>query len=147
MWFFWPNQRAHWWSMKWNLIWGYFNLFSFMLCSMISCLLWLPFVPGSCSMHGLWERGFESSYELLQRYMFSRFRCLQRAELIRRVFRCFNDFGLHRCCFFLRRPIWWEWTIIWWVEFYYEDQEWFSWLNDTFHNLLISCLCVEEIFN
>ena len=35
--------------------------------SMISSLLWLFFAPGLCSMHGLWERRFGSSYELLQR--------------------------------------------------------------------------------
>ena len=67
-------------------------------------------------------------------------------KMVRRAFRYFNNFGPHQC-YFWRRPIWWEWTMIWWVGFYYEVQESFSWLNDTFQNLLMPHLSIEEMSN
>ena len=109
MWSFSPNQKAHWWPMKWSLIWEYFYLFYFMLCFHgFFFVVATFFILGSCSMHGLWEKGFGSSCKLLQGYMFSRIRCHQRTELIRRAFRCFNNFGPHQC-YFWRHPIGWEW--------------------------------------
>ena len=58
--------------------------------SMHFSLLWPLFVPRSCLIYELWERGSGPDCKLLQGYIFSRFRWHGRAESIRKAFRWFN---------------------------------------------------------
>ena len=88
--FFSPSQRAHGWPMNEVSFEDIFISYFSCSVSMISSLLWLFLVLGPCSVHELWERKSGFDCELLQGYMFTRFRWHGRTELNRKDFRWFN---------------------------------------------------------
>ena len=99
--FFSPSQRAHGWPTNEVSFEDIFISYFSCSVSMISSLLWLFLVLGPCSVHELWERKSGFDCELLQGYMFTRFRWHGRTELNRKDFKWFNTPASLALFFFL----------------------------------------------